>query len=62
MRLSFVFSGRRRLRLAVPAMAMLALSLTGCAADAASEDARLPLPSPITEAAALADWALGRKE
>ena len=56
MRLSFVFSGRRRLRLAVPAMAMLALSLTGCAADAASEDARLPLPSPITEDAAFADW------
>src|SRR3989338_5462225 len=56
MRLSFVFSGRRRLRLAVPAMAMLALSLTGCAADAAPEDARLPLPSPITEDAAFADW------
>ncbi len=36
--------------------AALALCLTGCAADAAPEDARLPMPSPVTENAAFADW------
>ena len=54
---SSLHSGRRGVRSAMPLVtAALALCLTGCAADAAPEDARLPMPSPVTENAAFADW------
>lgn len=54
---SSLHSGRRSVRSAMPLVtAALALCLTGCAADAAPEDARLPMPSPVTENAAFADW------
>ena len=45
----------RARRLALPAFVLLALAVTGCAADAAPETT-LPLPSPVTENAAFADW------
>ena len=41
--------------LTMPAFVFLALAVTGCAADA-SPDTQLPLPSPVTENAAFADW------
>ncbi len=49
-------SGPRRVRrLAMPFAAFVAFAVTGCAADA-SPEAQLPLPSPVTENAAFADW------
>lgn len=58
MLLSYLINGRHGARLSAPAIALLALSLTGCAADAAPDagEPRVPLPSPVVENAAFADW------
>lgn len=56
MLLSSLIYGRRGMRVSMPVIALMALSLTGCAADAAPEEPRVPLPSPVVENAAFADW------
>jgi len=58
MHFSSLISSRRSAHFSVRTIALLALSLTGCAAAASapSGEPRVPLASPVVENAAFADW------